>query len=155
MPILSQPAFGPRTALIYVTVGALIDVWTLVWYFTRDYELTRSQQFWVVGLGLTGVTLMLLGLLLGRLGRSARQAELPPEEETRAEAAIQQTAAANPGAAANAAVANGAAAPGAPAVPAVPVTAGQPAMPAAPAAPAAPPAPPAPPGTVRPQPRTT
>lgn len=96
MPILTQPSFGPRTALGYVTGGALIDVWTLVWYFTHEGPLTQTSQFWVLGLGLTGATFILLGLFLGPLGRSARQTELPPVEVTRAEAAIQQTAAANP-----------------------------------------------------------
>jgi hypothetical protein len=136
MPILTQPAFGPRTALIYVTVGALIDVWTLVWYFTRDYELSRSGYFWVIGFLLTGLTLIILGLLLGRIGRAARQAELPPEPALRAEAKIQETAAANP-----------------------PPTVVSPAQGAAPAvapavAPAnapAPAAPPAPPGSVQTQ----
>lgn len=137
MPILTQPAFGPKVALAYVTVGALIDVWVGVWYFTREYELTRTQQFWVVGLALTGLTLIALGLLLGPLGRSARRAELPPVPETQAEAAIQANAAANA------------------AVPAVPMTAAPvaPAAPIAPAAPAAPVA--APPGVAYPQPRTT
>ena len=137
MPILTQPAFGPKVALGYVTAGMLIDVWTLVWYFTREYELSRSQQFWVIGLVLTGLTFIILGLLLGPLGRQARQVELPPAEETRAEAAIQRTAAANPPAVAGAAVSPG--------------------MPVAPAAPAAPLAPAAPPGTVivNPQVRTT
>jgi len=96
MPILSEPSFGPRTALAYVTGGALIDVWTLVWYFTREGELTPTGQFWVVGLALTGLTFVTLGLLLGPLGRSARQAELPPAEAIQAEANIQSTAAAHP-----------------------------------------------------------
>ena len=98
MPILSQPSFGPRTALAYVTGGALIDVWTLVWYFTRDEALSSTTQFWVIGLGLTGLTLVTLGLLLGRLGRAARQSELPPVDAMKAEAMIQQTAAAHPAA---------------------------------------------------------
>ncbi len=97
MPILSRPAFGPITALAYVTCGALMCVWTLVWYFTRNSdELTRTQWFWVTGLFLSGMTFVTLGLILGRLGRAARQAELPPAEAATAEAAIQQTAAANP-----------------------------------------------------------
>ena len=97
MPILSHPAFGPRTALGYVTGGALMCVWTTVWYCTRNHdELTRSEWFWVAGFFLTGITFVFLGLILGPLGRAARQAELPPVEATRAEAAIQQTAAANP-----------------------------------------------------------
>ncbi|MBA4188087.1 MAG: hypothetical protein C0467_08710 [Planctomycetaceae bacterium] len=96
MPILSEPSFGPRTALAYVTGGALIDVWTLVWYFTREAPLSPTGQFWVIGLVLTGLTFVILGLFLGPLGRSARQAELPPAEAIQAEANIQATAAANP-----------------------------------------------------------
>ena len=89
---------------------------------------------------LTGLTFIILGLFLGPLGRQARRAELPPPEETRAEASIQRTAAANPPAVAGAAV-----------------SPGMPVAPAAPAAPAAPQAPAAPPGTVivNPQVRTT
>ena len=118
MPMLSHPAFGPRTALAYVTGGTLLCVWTLVWYFTREFELTRSQWFWVAGLFLSGTTFVFLGLVLGPLGRAARQAELPPTAALNAEAAIQQTAAANPPAVvsppATAATAN-------PAVPVTPV----------------------------------
>ncbi|MCI0700466.1 MAG: hypothetical protein L0241_05235 [Planctomycetia bacterium] len=96
MPMLSHPSFGPRTALAYVTGGTLLCVWTAVWYFTRDAELTRSQWFWVAGVFLTGITFMILGLLLGPLGRAAREAELPPASAIKAEAAIQQAAASNP-----------------------------------------------------------
>jgi hypothetical protein len=96
--MLSNPAFGPRVALIYVTIGALADVWTLVYYFTvaRDREMTNVTWFWLSGLFLTGLTLILLGLVLGPLGRAARKAELPPPEATPSEAAIQAKAAATP-----------------------------------------------------------
>jgi hypothetical protein len=121
MPVLSRPAFGPITALAYVTGGTLMCVWTLVWYFTRDYELTRSQWFWVSGIFLTGLTFVLLGLFLGPLGRAARRSELPPPEMATHEAAIQQTAAANPPAAVMPPAAPGAAMPTAnPAQPATP-----------------------------------
>ena len=93
MPILSRPEFGPRTALIYVTVGMLIDVWTIVWYFTHENSRTSTTHFWVIGLVLTGLTLVSLGLLLGRLGRAARQAELPPANAIHAETEIQKAAA--------------------------------------------------------------
>jgi hypothetical protein len=100
MPLLSQPAFGPRTAIIYITIGALLDVWTTVWYFTfaRDQtgHISRDTWFWLAGLFLSGLTLMVIGLLLGNIGRSARKAELPPAEAEKDEAAIQQTAAATP-----------------------------------------------------------
>jgi hypothetical protein len=95
MALLSKPAFGPRVALVYVTVGALIDVWTAVCYFTcvRNHEASERTWFWVTGLFLTGITLAILGLVLGLLGRAARKAELPPAEVTRAEAQDKHTAA--------------------------------------------------------------
>ena len=83
MPMLSQPSFGPRTALIYVTTGSLIDVWTGVWYFAfrnPAAPLSNTATFWLCGLFLTGLTLVIIGLLLGPLGRSARKVELPPVE---------------------------------------------------------------------------
>jgi hypothetical protein len=127
MPILTRPSFGPQVALAYVTGGALICVWTLVWYFTRDYDLSRSQWFWLTGFFLTGLTLVVLGLALGPLGRAARRAEMPPPEVTAAEAQIQRTAAANPpvvAATAAGPVATPAVAPPAPAAPAAPAPPG-------------------------------
>jgi len=99
MPMLSHPAFGPRMAISYITIGALLDVWTAVWYFTfaRDQEGNISQNtwFWLLGLFFSGLTLIVIGVLIGQIGRSARKAELPPKEALGEEAAIQQTAAAN------------------------------------------------------------
>jgi hypothetical protein len=142
MPLLSQPAFGPRTAIIYITLGSLIDVWTGVWYFTfaRDDHgnISRNTWFWLAGLFLTGITLIVIGILLGEIGRSARKAEMPPAEAQDQEAAIQETAAANP----HPAVAAGMVAPGMMGgVPMAGTMAGAPGMVMpAPAAPAAPPA---------------
>jgi hypothetical protein len=100
MPLLSNPAFGPRTALVYITVGALLDIWTIVYYvwFAGDDQgnVSRTTWFWLSGLFLTGLILMLIGFYLGRIGRAARKAELPPREATAAEANIQQTAATVP-----------------------------------------------------------
>ena len=100
MPLLSKPAFGPRTAIIYITIGSLIDVWTAVWYLTyaRDNEgnISRNTWFWLAGLFLSGLTFIVIGFFIGRIGRAARKAELPPKEAQSDEAAIQQTAAAVP-----------------------------------------------------------
>jgi hypothetical protein len=140
MPILSQPAFGPKLAIGFITGGALIDVWALVWRYTiAPSTLTASQQFWYSGLLLTGLTFLVIGAFLGSIGRAARKAELPPTDETtRAEVAIQNQAAANP----HPAVAGAAVVPGT--IPAAPA----PAV-AAPAVAAPAPAPPA--GTVIPR----
>jgi hypothetical protein len=100
MPLLSNPSFGPRTALVYITIGALLDAWTTVWYFwfARDQtgNISRDTWFWLSGLFLSGLIFMLIGFYLGRIGRAARKAELPPPEVEPQEAAIQQTAAAVP-----------------------------------------------------------
>jgi hypothetical protein len=138
MPILTQPAFGPRVAITFITVGALIDVWTAVWYFAfirpQPGPMTNNQWFWTVGLLLTGLTFIVIGAFLGSIGRAARKAELPPTDETtRAEAKIQANAAANPATA-------GAVVPGvvpgtAPAAPAAPPPGVVPTTPVAPGQP--------------------
>ena len=100
MPLLSKPAFGPRTAIIYITAGSLIDVWTAVWYFVyaRDDHgaISRNTWFWLAGLFLSGLTLICIGFFLGRIGQAARKAELPPKEAQDQETTIQATAAAHP-----------------------------------------------------------
>ena len=99
MAILSNPAFGPRTAIGYITGGLLLVVWTVVYYFAfvrPEGAISNMTWFWLIGLAMTGVVLILLGAFLGPIGRMARQSELPPAEAIQAEAAIQQTAAAHP-----------------------------------------------------------
>ncbi len=111
MPILSQPAFGAKLSIGFITGGALVDVWVLVWRYTiAPAQLSPTQNFMFWGLLLTGVTFLLIGAFLGNIGRAARKAELPPTDETtRAEANVQSTAAGNPnGAAAGAMLAPGA-----------------------------------------------
>ena len=100
MPILTKPSFGPRTAIIYITVGALLDVWVAVYYFAfargEGSSLSQATQFWLLGLFLTGLTLIIIGAFLGSIGRAARKVEMPPTSAVNKEAMIQQTAAANP-----------------------------------------------------------
>lgn len=97
MAMLSEPSFGPKLSIGLIILGALMDVWTLVWRFTLAPEpLEPSARFWYLGFLLTGLTFLFVGFFLGQIGRAARKAELPPAEYAPAEAAIQQTAAANP-----------------------------------------------------------
>ena len=119
MPILSQPAFGPKLSIAFITGGALIDVWVLVWRYTvAPPELSPTQRFMFWGLLLTGITFLTIGVFLGSIGRAARKAELPPTDETtRAEANVQAAAAANP----HPAVAGAMIAPGAMGVPPAPM----------------------------------
>lgn len=97
MAMLSQPAFGPKLSIGLILGGTLITVWTLVWRFTLGPEtLSPTERFLFTGTLLTGLTLLLVGFFLGQIGRAARKAELPPAEATRAEAVINETAAAHP-----------------------------------------------------------
>ena len=86
MSILSKPSFAPSTALIYITVGALMGTWTAVYFFSfmRDGTADSSHvaTFWLAGFFLTGMILMVIGFTLGPIGRAARQAEMPPHEVT-------------------------------------------------------------------------
>jgi hypothetical protein len=84
MIMLSKPSSAARTALIYITAGALIDVWTGIWlwWMSQHPPANESTYFWAYGFLLTGATLLVIGFGLGRIGRAARHAELPPEEVT-------------------------------------------------------------------------
>jgi len=97
MPLLSQPSSAARVALVYVTGGALIFLWSAlyrayVWQYVPDPDPVRL--YFCYGVMLSGATLFIIGLLLGRIGRAARHAELPPPEVTATVAKTDQEAAA-------------------------------------------------------------
>jgi hypothetical protein len=77
MPPLSKPSGAPATALTYITVGALMTVWSSVWWFTRPPHSTIATTV-DLGLFLTGLVLLAIGFAVGQIGRSARAVELPP-----------------------------------------------------------------------------
>jgi hypothetical protein len=95
MSILTNPSAALSTSLIYITLGTLIDIWTIVSVvFYRPS--TDWGLFLVIGFLVTGLALLIIGLLLGPIGRAARHAELPPAEVTPAVVQAEQTAAAHP-----------------------------------------------------------
>jgi hypothetical protein len=70
----SSPA---RTVLLYITIGALIVIWTGVWYVYLLNNPSETQSYyWCTGFLVTGLTMVVIGVVLGYLGRSARVAEL-------------------------------------------------------------------------------
>jgi hypothetical protein len=91
-PILSKPSSAARTAVMYITVGALLVVWTVVWYlYLNRHEGTDLAYFVDYGFFFTVLVLIVIGITIGRIGRSARRAELPPEirpQEPTAEPAV-------------------------------------------------------------------
>lgn len=97
MPILSKPANAAYLAITYITIGALLDVWTLVWYcYLHNGGYDGPAYYVCIGFALTGLILMMIGFGLGHIGRAARNAELPPREVTAASESAEQTAAAHP-----------------------------------------------------------
>ena len=95
MPILSTPSGAFPIALIYITIGTLIDAWTIVALYFYPPQ-TAWGNFWVAGFLATGSALLVIGLLLGRIGRAARSAELPPAEVTPDVSDAERKAAENP-----------------------------------------------------------
>jgi len=95
MAIMNKLSAAVPTSLIYITIGTLIDIWTIVWLVYNPPE-TNNGNFWIVGFLMTGLALLVIGLFLGQIGRAARSAELPPHEVTPAAAQAEQLAAAHP-----------------------------------------------------------
>jgi hypothetical protein len=74
-----------RMAVVYITLGAITVVWTSLWYFWMNRHPPQSDGpfFWCYGFLLTGLTLIIIGLAVGRIGQSARTAEAPPDTSNR------------------------------------------------------------------------
>jgi len=81
-PILSKPSSSAPTSLFYITLGALMTVWSAIWYFYLNRSGSENQGLYYlcVGFLVTGLVLLTIGMLIGPLGRQARKAELPPTE---------------------------------------------------------------------------
>jgi hypothetical protein len=73
----TKQAASATTALIYITVGALMDVWTIVYYMhlRGSPETSETAYLWCAGFFFSGVVLVIIGLAVGRIGRSALHAE--------------------------------------------------------------------------------
>jgi len=83
-PILSKPSSAAPTSLFYVTVGALLSVWSGIWYvyLKNNPPAHQSVHYLCYGFLGTGLVLLAIGFTLGPLSRWARHAELPPSEVT-------------------------------------------------------------------------
>jgi hypothetical protein len=81
MSFFSQITSATRAALLYITVGSVMIVWSTIYYVYLNNHPPASGSdtpwYWCTGFLLTGVTLLLIGLGVGWIGRRARQAEQP------------------------------------------------------------------------------
>ncbi len=76
---LSSKSPATRVALLYITIGAVGIVWTLIWivYLYNHPPHSASTYYICAGLLATGFIVLLIGLGIGSIGRSARDAETP------------------------------------------------------------------------------
>jgi hypothetical protein len=81
---LSKPSGAARATLFYITLGAIMTVWSGIWFmYLRNYPPTHPFiRYLCYGFLTTGLVLLVIGLVLGPLSRWARHAELPPAEVT-------------------------------------------------------------------------
>lgn len=72
-----KQATSATMAIVYITVGALMDVWTVIYYiYLNRHGADDTTYLWVEGFFATDIVLMVIGFALGAIGRSAKQAEV-------------------------------------------------------------------------------
>jgi ABC-type transport system involved in multi-copper enzyme maturation permease subunit len=83
-PILSKPSSAAPTALVFITLGALLTVWSGLWfvYLQNNPPAQKFIYYLDTGFLLSGLVFLAIGFFLGPVARMARQAELPPGEVT-------------------------------------------------------------------------
>jgi hypothetical protein len=83
-PVLSKPSSAAPTALVFITLGALLTIWSGLWFvYLQNYPPTQKLVHYVdAGFLLTGLVFVAIGFFVGPVARMARQAELPPSEVT-------------------------------------------------------------------------
>jgi hypothetical protein len=81
MWLFKQSSSAARAALIYITAGAIVVMWTIVWYvyLHNNPAETNTALYWATGFLMTGLTMILIGIGLCGIARSAQNAELPPQ----------------------------------------------------------------------------
>jgi len=94
--LLSKPSTAAPATLFYITFGAIMTVWSGIWflYLRNNPPAHQSISYICTGFLITGIVLLVIGFVLGPLSRWARTAELPPPEVTNSAIQADQTAAA-------------------------------------------------------------
>ncbi len=78
-PVMSKPSKAAHMAIAYVTLGALLMVWSAIWYcWMLNHQAPADQPhndapfYWCAVVFFTGLTVFVIGLALGRIGRAGR-----------------------------------------------------------------------------------
>ena len=78
----SKPSSVAPAALIYITLGGLLSVWSGVWFiYLRNTEnASRGIYYICAGLLLSGLGSMTIGFVLGRIAHRAHSVEIAQDE---------------------------------------------------------------------------
>lgn len=95
MPLLTsqdQTSRATGTALTYITIGAILTVLsgTSFFFFTTPFEQNRILGYVRAVVLLIGVVLLVIGLAIGQISRTATKAEPTAEEQALAQKRLQQ-----------------------------------------------------------------
>ncbi len=92
-PLLSKPSSIAPTSIFYVTLGALLTVWGVIWLVYLNNHPPRNDVWNYVDYIVlaTGVVILVIGMGAGRIGRAAREAELPPKDPEASETAARRS----------------------------------------------------------------
>jgi len=79
-PIQSKPS-GTSTSLVYITLGALLTVWSGIWFLYNNNTETPSRgvQYVCLGLLMTGIALLAIGFFVGSMARRAHEVAIAQE----------------------------------------------------------------------------
>jgi hypothetical protein len=78
-----KQATSATMSIMYITIGALINVWTIVYYiYLKRHGADDNTLLWVYGFFFSGIVLVTIGFALGWIGRVAKQAEVAPPPPT-------------------------------------------------------------------------
>src|SRR5215218_4385283 len=86
---LRQQSPATRVAIYYITVGTLATIWGGVWmYYLRNDAGPTPPGVWqyyvCTGVLLSGIAVTIIGLMVGRIGLEAQNADVPIGEVTAA-----------------------------------------------------------------------
>jgi len=96
---MHEPSRGARLALAYITIGTLAMIWSALWYWrlhTHETPPDSLQHIFCLGFFLSGLALLVIGLLVGRIGLEARNADVPIGQVTGTTVAPMHTPGATP-----------------------------------------------------------
>jgi hypothetical protein len=82
-PTTHEPSQGAKYSLYYITAGALVVIWSGIWfYYLSNSEVPRGDSRWYVctGLLLSGLAVLVIGMLVGRIGQEGKHADVPVAE---------------------------------------------------------------------------